>query len=293
MEISTENRYFSQMNAMTTALLFDIDSTLTPPRQPITREMVEVLMRLSVPFHIAAGSHIELVQGQFLTPLFEYGYRGRFEAFLSNGAIHYNCDYSNGMSAKVISEFNLCEYLGASDYALILTTLKRIVRLKKFKLGGNLRVIGKRITDRGSMINFCPVGRVAVEDAEVSRNRANFVEYDRAHGYREMVMDYLNHELARLIDTRRLSIALGGQTSFDIGVLLHDKATALRTLLEGGSIGRIIFVGDALFRGGNDEPVLHFIANWHSATPCPVEAVQVDSWRETIKILHARGYVQS
>jgi phosphomannomutase len=293
MEISSESRYFNQINIMTTVILFDIDSTLTPPRQPITKEMVEVLMRLSVPFHVAAGSHIALVQGQFLTPLYNYGYRGQFEAFLSNGAIHYSCDYSNGMSVKVVSEFSLREYLGERDYGLIITALKRILRLKKFKLGAKLRVIGKRITDRGSMINFCPIGRVTVEDAEVSRNRVNFVEYDRAHGYRKMVIDHLNHELARLLDTRHLSIALGGQTSFDIGVSMHDKSTALRTLLKSDSICHIIFVGDALFEGGNDEPVLTFIEKWDSEAPCPVEAVQVESWRDTITKLHARGFVNS
>jgi len=278
---------------MTTAILFDIDSTLTPPRQPIKKEMVEILMRLSVPFHVAAGSHIELVQDQFLTPLYDFGYRGQFEAFLSNGAIHYSCDYSRGISVKIVSEFNLREYLGESDYGLIISTLKRILRLKKFKLGDDLQVMGQRITDRGSMINFCPIGRVMVEDAEVSNNRANFVNYDRTHGYRKMVVDYLSHELARLVNTRHLSIALGGQTSFDIGVSMHDKSTALRTLLKIGSISHIVFVGDALFRGGNDEPVLFFIESWDSAEPCPVEAVQVESWRDTIDILHARGFVNS
>jgi len=278
---------------MTTAILFDIDSTLTPPRQPIKKEMVEVLIRLSVPFHVAAGSHIALVQDQFLTPLYDFGYRGQFEAFLSNGAIHYSCDYSRGASVKIVSEFNLREYLGESDYSLIISTLKRILRLKKFKLGDDLQVMGQRITDRGSMINFCPIGRVTVEDAEVSNNRANFVNYDRTHGYRKMVVDYLSQELARLVNTRHLSIALGGQTSFDIGVSMHDKSTALRTLLKSGPIGRIVFVGDALFRGGNDEPVLFFIESWDSAEPCPVEAVQVESWRDTIDILHARGFVKS
>jgi phosphomannomutase len=281
------------MDIMTTAILFDIDSTLTPPRQPITKEMVEVLIRLSVPFHVAAGSHIALVQGQFLKPLYDYGYRGQFEAFLSNGAIHYTCDYSNSMSVKIVSEFELREYLGETDYGLIKTTLNKILRLKRFKLGGDLRVMGKRITDRGSMINFCPIGRVTVEDAEVSRNRAGFVEYDRAHGYRKMVMDYLNQELARLIEGRRLSIALGGQTSFDIGVSMHDKSTALRTLLKNASISRIIFIGDALFKGGNDEPILDFIRDWDSTKPCPVEAIQVESWRDTIKNLHTHGFLNS
>jgi len=278
---------------MTTAILFDIDSTLTPPRQPIKKEMVEVLIRLSVPFHVAAGSHIALVQDQFLTPLYDFGYRGQFEAFLSNGAIHYSCDYSRGTSVKIVSKFNLREYLGESDYGLIISTLKRVLRLEKFKLGDDLQVMGQRITDRGSMINFCPIGRVTVEDAEVSNNRGNFVNYDRTHGYRKMVVDYLNHELARLVNTRQLSIALGGQTSFDIGVSMHDKSTALRTLLKSGSISHIVFVGDALFRGGNDEPVLFFIENWDSAEPCPVEAVQVESWKDTINILHARGFVKS
>jgi phosphomannomutase len=277
---------------MTTAILFDIDNTLTPPRQPLTKEMAEILMRLAIPFHVAAGSHIALVQGQFLTPLYEYGYRGQFEAFLSNGAIHYRCDYSEGMSVKVVSEFNLREYLGESDYGLIKKTLNKILRLKKFRLGESLQVIGRRITDRGSMINFCPIGRVTEEDAPVRLNRANFVAFDREHGYRKMVMDHLNNELARLITARRLSISLGGQTSFDIGVSLHDKSTAVRTLLKNG-MSRIIFVGDALFKGGNDAPILDFIEEWNSTTPCPVEAIQVESWTDTVNMLHSRGFVKN
>jgi len=50
---------------METVALFDIDNTITPPRQPITKQMVDILDRLSVPFSVAAGSHLSLLEKQF------------------------------------------------------------------------------------------------------------------------------------------------------------------------------------------------------------------------------------
>jgi len=103
-------------------------------------------------------------------------------------------------------------------------------------------------------------------------------------------MDHLKRELSSLISERHLTISLGGQTSFDIGVAKQDKANAVRTLLRGG-VNRLIFIGDALFEGGNDAPIREFAEEWDSAEPCPLETVQVNSWKETIEKFYELGII--
>ena len=272
-----------------TAVLLDIDNTLTPPRQELTGQMAEVLKGLCVPFHVAAGSDIGLLQEQFFGPLYKFGFRGRFDAFLTNGAIHYRCDYSEGLSIELVSEFNIRKYLDDSDYWFMVDVLKKTLDLPRFKPLPPLRIMGKRIIDRGAMINFCPIGRLHQESADSLRNRNNFVEFDRRHGYRQEVIAHLKHELSPLINNRQLTITLGGQTSFDIGIANQDKANAVRTLLNAG-IEKVVFIGDALFDGGNDSPIKEFAKNWPPPSPCPIETIQVSGWEETIEKLHELGF---
>jgi hypothetical protein len=88
-----------------------------------------------------------------------------------------------------------------------------------------------------------------------------------------------------LINRKQLHITLGGQTSFDIGIIGQDKTKPVRTLLDDG-FEKVIFIGDALFEGGNDGAIIDYIRSWPSELKCPVEAIQVNSWRETLEILH-------
>ncbi|HZT59336.1 MAG TPA: hypothetical protein VFA21_11985 [Pyrinomonadaceae bacterium] len=277
---------------MNTALLLDIDNTLTPPRQPLNESMAGVLKRLTVPFHVAAGSHLEILQDQFFTPLFEYGFRGKFDAFLSLGGVHYRCDYSRGLSVEVVTAFDLRAHLGEEDYGFLVDTLERTLARGEFRLAPPLKVLGETITCRGAMVNFCPIGRAERESVEYRRNRNDFVVFDRARGYRQRMLEHMRGELARLISERRLSIVLGGETSFDFSVTERDKTYAVRTLLEAG-VERLIFIGDALFEGGNDAPIREFAENWPHDTPCPLETVQVNSWQETAKRLVEFGFVSS
>lgn len=267
------------------ALVFDIDNTLTPPRQPLNKTMADVLKRLSVPFFVAAGSHLSLLQDQFFRPLHDFGFRKQFDAFLSNGAMRYQCDYSKGMSIKLISEFNIRDHLGETNYNYLLKVLTETLKMDKFQLPPTLKILDGRIVDRGSMINLCPIGRMEQEDSDARRNRENFVEFDRANGYREKILRHLNQELSSLINKKQLKITLGGQTSFDIGIVGQDKTKPIRTLLENG-FERVVFIGDALFEGGNDAAIIEFIKTWPLESKCPVEAIQTSSWRETIDILH-------
>ena len=271
-----------------TALILDIDNTLTPPRRPLTEAMVHILDRLLVPFHVAAGSHLELLRGQFFEPLYRYGFRKQFEAFISLGGVHYRCDYSRGMGMEVVSTFDIREHLGEEDYGRLIRALEETLAHPQFRLPAPVRVVGETITCRGPMVNLCPAGRARVESDEYRANREAFVKFDEADGYRQRMMERLRSELAPLVEQRQLRIVLGGQTSFDISIEGRDKTYAVRRLLEDG-YESLVFMGDALFEGGNDAPIRHFVERWGGDGPCPVEAVQVESYHDTVRRMVERG----
>ncbi|HST20306.1 MAG TPA: hypothetical protein VLR90_04280 [Blastocatellia bacterium] len=275
---------------MKTALLFDIDNTLTPPRQPLQQSMVEILKRLVIPFHVAAGSHIELLRDQFFEPLYEFGFRKQFDAFISNGGVHYYCDYSKEMSLEMVSAFDIRDHLGKAHYDLLMEVLGKAREMPEFQLPPSFEVMGETITYRGSMINFVPIGRIEGYSAEYHRSRDNFVVFDHATGYRSKMMDHLKRELSFLIESHQLTISLGGQTSFDINIATKDKGHAVWTLLNNG-VDKIVFLGDALFEGGNDAPIRKIAENWPSTDQCPLEAIQVSNWDDTIEKLHAMKFI--
>ena len=270
---------------MRTALLFDIDGTLTPPRLPITKSMADVLMKLTVPFHIAAGSHMELLEKQFFEPLYQFGFRDRFDAFVGNGAIHYCCDYSAGPKIRLIDVFDIREYLGNISYAFLLDILRETLEIPEFRLPSHIKVFGETISYRTSMVNLTPIGRVKVETPEIQKNRINFVLFDRSTNYRLNILSHCNNVFSELIAEKDLRITLGGQTSFDIGILNQDKSKAVKTLLRSG-IDRLIFFGDALFERGNDTVIREYINTMPQGSNPTAEYHQVGSYEETIDLLH-------
>ena len=276
---------------MDLALLMDIDGTLTPPRRALLPEMAEVLKRLTVPFHVAAGSDILLVEPQLLRPLWDYGFRKDFDAFVSNGATQYHCPYSQGYQLLLTSEFDFREHLGGAGSQLLVDVLEEVLVSSEFCLPPSVRVIGDRITHRGSMVNFSPIGRPKGELTEDSRqNRAAFARFDKETGYRRRILTHLNSRLTDLISGKKLRILLGGETSFDIVIDGKDKTNAVRSLLEGG-VREVVFLGDALFEGGNDSVISDSIRRWSGPGQCPLTAIQVESWEDTCRILAERGWL--
>jgi len=227
-----------------------------------------------------------LLRPQFFDPLFEHGFRGRFEAFVSNGAIQYRADYAREPELNLVHQFDIREHLGEDGYAFLIRHLAEVLDLPEFRLPADLTPSPDRITFRGSMVNCSPIGRPLIEGEQAQRNRARFVQLDNQTRYRARMGDQMRLRLAPLIGQRQLSIALGGQTSFDIGVEGQDKAKAVKVLLESG-FEYVIFFGDALFEGGNDAPIRHYA----NRNPSQVEAVAVESWHDTMDQLRKRQVV--
>jgi hypothetical protein len=269
---------------MKAAIVFDIDNTLTPPREALGEDMARRLGQLKWPFALAAGSDRELLMSQFFEPLHGYGYRGEFDAFLCNGASRFRCSVGQELKVVGTDEFSLRAHLGDVAFAALKELLGELLMDRRFALPASLDVLGERIVDRGAMINLAPSGRLkgALSGAE-RQSRDRFVTFDLETSYRARFLPVLRETIDSRLPGNDLQLTLGGQTSFDIVVRGRDKSFAVRSLLNEG-MNRVTYVGDALFPGGNDAAVRDFVTAWPGGN-CPVEVIQVNDHRETAALM--------
>lgn len=276
---------------MTAALVFDIDNTLTPPREVLDADMARRLSSLAKPFALAAGSDLELLMSQFFEPLHAYGYRGEFDAFICNGASRYRCKADAALAVIPVDEFSLRRHLGAERFSALVDLLTELLVDRRFALPASVDVLGERIVDRGAMINLAPAGRPrGALSAAARQSRDQFVAFDAQTGYRAALLPVLREVIDARLPGNDLMLTLGGQTSFDIVVRGRDKSFAVRSLLDEG-VEHVTYVGDALFPGGNDAAVLEFVKAWPNG-PCPVEVICVRDHLHTAELMEAwaRGH---
>jgi phosphomannomutase len=265
------------------AFIFDVDNTLTPPRRPLEPEMVAALKALKVPFHVAAGSHLPLVEEQLVEPLHQAGFHGRFDAFVCNGSDRYRFDLGAQVRCEALRTFSLRDHLGAAAFQSLMGHLAAALQHPTLAIDDPaVQVIGEQIVDRGSMINFAPIGRPLRMDANAYDNRDRFVAFDERSGYRQRARAHLQATLKPLCEAHGLRITLGGQTSFDLVIAGNDKTFPLRTLYAEGYVD-LTYFGDALFEGGNDAAVLDFIGEHSADSRIKVRAIQVVDWRDTLE----------
>jgi HAD superfamily hydrolase (TIGR01484 family) len=104
------------------------------------------------------------------------------------------------------------------------------------------RTWGQQIEDRGSQITFSALG----QQAPIEEKKKWDPDFTKRKNMK-VLLDKLIPEF---------SVRLGGTTSVDVTKPGIDKAYGIRKLRDtlGIAIDEMIFVGDALFPGGNDYP---------------------------------------
>jgi phosphomannomutase len=124
---------------------------------------------------------------------------------------------------------------------------------------------GERIEDRGSQITFSALGQQAPLDAKT--------HWDPDFAKRKIIQADLGRRLPGL------SINIGGATSIDITREGVDKAYALKKLRDASDIPleAMMFIGDAIFPGGNDYP----------AKQLGLDTVRVRDPEETLSVIAA------
>jgi phosphomannomutase len=121
----------------------------------------------------------------------------------------------------------------------ILDSLKQVIASMNF---APEKTWGELIEDRGSQITFSGLGQLAPIDAKS--------KWDPDFARRQKMKAALDRLLPGF------SVRLGGTTSVDITKPGIDKAYGIRKLRDtlAVAIDEMIFVGDAIFPGGNDYP---------------------------------------
>lgn len=207
--------------------LFDMDGTLTQPRQPISEEMITLLEDLDdagIEWGIISGSDEKLMREQ-LGENFD-----KWNIYACNGTQVFR----NGKQTFNISMRN---FLGEKEFTRLMKKLIQILanHLKTFEFE---RLTGNFIINRESMINFSFIGR-GENDLKA---RKLFKEIDKKNHIREMVVKKLRAEFSDL------DISIGGETSIDISPQCWGKEYVNNHLHNFD----IIFFGDKLMEGGND-----------------------------------------
>ena len=213
-------------------IVFDLDGTLAESKAPLDAEMSAHLNALLgiVRVAVISGGDLPQFEKQVLSHLAP-DHLDNLSLLPTCGTKFYR--YESGWK-KLYSE----DFTGAEN-AKIIGALEMVIA----QLGNKAeKVWGEVIEDRGSQITFSALGQQAPLE-EKKKWDPNFAKRKAMKSLLEMRIP-------------EFSVHLGGTTSIDITQPGIDKAYGIRKLRDvlGIAIREMIFIGDALFPGGNDYP---------------------------------------
>ena len=225
--------------------LFDMDGTLTEPRRSMQQNMLNKLIELSsyADVGIVTGSDMNYVKQQCKSMLTMSDIFGsKLKIFPCNGTKYYKFD-SNTKQYTLVSSVNMLQEINQIKYNKLICFMLSAQKNIMTEFGTHLQFTGTFFQYRGSMLNWCPIGREAND-----RQRQIWVTCDEINKVRE----YWINELKNVIINYELdlTVALGGSTSFDIYPNGWDKTYVMKHL---NKYENVMFVGDKCQDGGNDK----------------------------------------
>lgn len=216
-------------------IAFDLDGTLAESKQPIQPDMAAAMARLMGVAEVAVISggdwpqfETQVVQRMppeaNLARLWIMPTTGTKLYRLTGGAWH-------AVYADIFSD---------EEKRHILAALDRAETAQGLNQG---QTWGERIEDRGSQITFSGLGQQAPLDAKKA--------WDPDFAKRRALQAAVQQDLPDL------SINVGGSTSIDITRKGIDKGYGMGRLASASGISfeAMLFMGDAIYPGGNDDPV--------------------------------------
>jgi hypothetical protein len=214
-------------------IVFDLDGTLAPSKSSLAPQTAALLRDLLAIIKVAviSGGAWEQFEKQLLTDL-------PSDSCLANLSLLPTCGTKffqyNGKWTELYSED-----LTAEQKAKIVASLDKAAGEAGYRAE---RVLGKVIEDRGSQVTYSALGQQA-HLAEKEKWDADFAKRKKITAILETLIP-------------EFSVRMGGATSIDVTKPGIDKAYGigkLRDILQ-FSLKEMIYIGDALFPGGNDYP---------------------------------------
>jgi len=214
-------------------IVFDLDGTLAESKASLDAEMATLfstLLRI-VKVAVISGGDWPQFEKQVLSNLPHDERLKNLSLLPTCGTKFYR--YA-GDWVKIYSE----DFI-ADEKTKIIGSLKQALEAAGFKVE---KVWGETIEDRGSQITFSALG----QQAPIEQKK----KWDPDFTKRKKIKEFLDKLMPEF------SVRLGGTTSVDVTKPGIDKAYGIRKLRDtlGIAIQEMIFVGDALFPGGNDYP---------------------------------------
>jgi phosphomannomutase len=218
---------------MKNLIIFDLDGTLAESKSPLDAEMAMLLGRLLAVVRVAiiSGGAWPQFQKQVLGRLADDGGLKNLSLLPTCGTKFYR---RNGTWTSVYSED-----FSAEDGKRIIAALNTALDASGFRAAQSW---GDAIEDRGSQITLSALG----QDAPLEAKKA----WDPDFAKRAKIKAILEPLIPGF------SVNLGGATSIDVTRPGIDKAYGIAKLRDmlGVAIADMVFVGDAIFPGGNDYP---------------------------------------
>ncbi|KTT69294.1 HAD-IIB family hydrolase [Sphingomonas endophytica] len=236
---------------------FDLDGTLALSKQPLKEDMGETLADLLTVADVAviSGGDWPQFDKQVASRLPERADRARLWLMPTTGTKLYV--HKDGSWQTVYAEL-----FDDAEKQKIITAFGEALEATGFVPE---QTWGERIEDRGSQITFSALGQEAPLEAKE--------HWDPDFAKRKVIQADLRKRLPGL------AINMGGATSIDITREGVDKGYGLKKLAKesGFALSDMLFIGDAIFPGGNDYPA-------HEAG---VDCVRVRDPQETISVVTA------
>ena len=214
-------------------IVFDLDGTLAESKSSLDAEMATLLSALLgiVKVAVISGGNWPQFEKQVLANLPHDEHLKNLSLLPTCGTKFYK--YDSGWTLLYSDDFT------DQEKEKIISSLKQAIVASGCKVE---KVWGEVIEDRGSQITFSALGQQAPMEEKK--------KWDPDFAKRKKMKAFLDNLIPEF------SVRLGGTTSVDVTKPGIDKAYGIRKLRDtlGIAIEEMIFIGDALFPGGNDYP---------------------------------------
>jgi phosphomannomutase len=244
------------MSMLPQLVIFDLDGTLTPSKSAMDQEMSKLLQELLTKTDVAviSGGLFSQFEKQFLVNLgVPPELLSRLHLFPTCGSRYFRYDGKwTEVYAHILSSEEKQKIFQAFEYALKSADYEKPDRL-----------FGELIEDRDTQITFSALGQEAPLDLKT--------KWDPNQEKRLLIKKFLDEKLPDF------EVRVAGLTSVDVTKKGIDKEYGVRQMEKHLkiSINKMIFVGDALFIGGND----------NTALKSGVKGIQTSGPEETKKII--------
>ena len=239
---------------MKNLIVFDLDGTIAESKSSLDDEMSTLLRDLLsiVKVAVISGGNWPQFEKQLVSNLPRDANLRNLSLLPACGTKFYK--YNLGWEKLYSEDFT------NEEKEKIISSLQKAIGLSDFKAE---RVWGELIEDRGSQITFSAIGQQAPLEEKK--------KWDPDFSKRRRMKALLDKSIPQF------SVRLGGTTSVDVTKQGIDKAYGIGRLRDilGVGINEMIFIGDALFPGGNDYP----------AKEAGVVSIQIKDPHETKRVI--------